>query len=75
LLKTIIEDRMWNEPETLFWPLLGFEFPAKEHLSFYEYLSKILSEYIPSLSNVFISEVIGLAIILAFLKRKMQLNA
>ena len=32
----LIEDEMWNEPQTLFWPLLGFEFPAKDHASFYE---------------------------------------
>jgi hypothetical protein len=60
---------MWNEPETFFWPLLGFEFPAKEHVSFYEYIERIISEYTPSLSHVFISEVIGFIIILAFLKR------
>jgi len=68
----LIEDEIWNEPETLFWPLFGFEFPAKEHLSFYEYLSKILSEYTPSLSHVFISEVIGLIMILAFLRRSFR---
>ncbi len=48
----LIEDEMWKEPKTLFWPLLGFEFPAKEHVSFYEYLSKILSEYTSSLSLI-----------------------
>jgi len=64
----LIEDEIWNEPETLFWPLLGFEFPAKEHSSFYEYIERILSEYTPSLSYVFISEVIGFIIILAFLR-------
>ena len=63
----LIEDEIWNEPETLFWPLLG-EFPAKEHSSFYEYIERILSEYTPSLSHVFISEVIGFIIILAFLR-------
>ena len=41
----LIEDEIWNEPETLFWPLLG-EFPAKEHSSFYEYIGRILSEYL-----------------------------
>ncbi len=69
---------MWNEPETLLWRLLGFESPVKEHTSFYKYLAKIVFEYIPSLSHVFISEVIGLAVILVFfLKKKMRakLNA
>ena len=65
----LIEDKMWSEPQTLFWPLLGFEFPAKGYASFYDYLSGILSEYKPSLSHVFISEVMGLAVILLFLTR------
>lgn len=64
----LIEDEMWNEPATLFWPLLG-DFPAREHVNLYEYVERILSEYTPSFSHVFISEVIGLVIILAFLKR------
>jgi hypothetical protein len=66
----LIEDEIWSEPETLFWPLLGFEFPTKEHASFYEYIERIISEYTPSLSHVFISEIIGLVIILIFLKEK-----
>ena len=66
----LIEDRMWNEPQTLFWPLLGFEFPAKEHASFCNYLSRILMEYIPSFSYVFVSEVVGATIILMFLLSK-----
>jgi membrane-bound metal-dependent hydrolase YbcI (DUF457 family) len=68
----LIEDEMWKEPKALLWPSFGFEFPVKENLSFYEYVGKILSEYTPSLSYVFISEVIGLAIVLAFLKKKIQ---
>ena len=66
----LLEDEIWNEPETLFWPLLGFEFPAREHVSFYEYLGRIASEYTPSPSHIFISEVVGLAVILAFLLKK-----
>ena len=66
----LFEDEMWNEPETLFWPLLGLEFPAKEHSSFYEFIRRIASEYTPSPSPIFISEVIGLTIILAFLTRR-----
>jgi hypothetical protein len=62
----LLEDEMWNEPSTLFWPLLG-SFPAGEDRNIHEFLEKILSEYTPSLSYIFISEVIGLIIILAFL--------
>lgn len=70
----IAEDETWVEPETLFWPLLG-DFPAKEHLSFYEYMNIIISEYTPSLSHVFIFEVVGAIIILAFVFRKLFGNA
>jgi hypothetical protein len=66
----LLQDEMWNEPETFLWPLLGFELPAKEHSSFYEYIKRIISEYTPSLSHIFISEVIGFTIILAFLMRR-----
>jgi membrane-bound metal-dependent hydrolase YbcI (DUF457 family) len=65
----LLEDEMWSEPATLLWPLLGLEFPVKEHVSFYGYISRIVSEYTPSSSHTFISEVIGLIIILAFLVR------
>ena len=70
----LIEDEMWSEAETLLWPLLGFEFPAKEHANFYEYLERIVSEYAPSFSHVFISEVVGLALILAFLMKHKHLT-
>lgn len=69
----LIEDEIWNELETFFWPLLG-DFPAKEHEEFYEYVERIISEYTPSLSHVFISEVIGLAIILAFFLKKSRMR-
>lgn len=65
----LIEDEMWNEPQTFFWPLFGLEFPAKEHTGFCEYLERILSEYTPSFSHVFISEVAGIIILAFFLKK------
>jgi len=68
----LLEDEIWNEPETLFWPLLG-DFPAKEYGSFYKYVEKMVSGYTPSLSHIFISEVIGFIIILAFFSKEIKI--
>jgi hypothetical protein len=64
----LAEDEMWNEVETLFWPITSI--PAQEYESLHEYIEKILSEYVPSFSHTFISEVVGLIIILAFLLKR-----
>lgn len=64
----LLEDQMWNSPEVLFWPLLGWKFP-KDTLSgsFIEYFMKILTNsYNPASTGVFIPEIIGLSIILLF---------
>ena len=67
----LLEDQMWMYPTTLFWPLLNSNFSTGEHTSFQEYITELLRQYEPSLSYTFISEVIGLAVILVFLiKRK-----
>jgi membrane-bound metal-dependent hydrolase YbcI (DUF457 family) len=62
----LLEDEMWNEPVTVFWPLLG-DFPAGEPITLYEYLERVLYEYVPSFSRVFISEVIGSIILVRFM--------
>ncbi len=62
----LVEDEMWNEPETLFWPLMG-NFPREEYGGLYEYVKTTASEYIPSLSHTFIFEVVGAFIIILFL--------
>ena len=64
----LLEDQMWNSPKVLFWPLLGWKFP-KDTLSggFIEYFMRILNNsYNPAYSEVFISEILGLGIILLF---------
>ena len=61
----LLEDQVWNKPVVFFWPLFGWEFP-KDTISgsFLDYLMIIFTRsYIPGLSNVFVSEVIGLLII------------
>lgn len=63
----LLEDVMWRYPATLFWPLFG-NFRTGENISFQEYITEeLLKQYEPSLSYTFISEVVGLAVILAFL--------
>lgn len=61
----LLEDEMWNYPGAFFWPLFGWEFP-KDTISgsFMEYLMIVLSRaYDPRYTEVFISEIIGLLII------------
>jgi hypothetical protein len=65
----LIEDEMWNAPETLFWPLLG-DFSAGEYSSFHEYIADEVSKYSPSFSSTFIFEVAGFIIALIFLKER-----
>ncbi|HWR25533.1 MAG TPA: metal-dependent hydrolase [Methanosarcina sp.] len=62
----LLEDEIWNRPEVLFWPLLGWEFPKDSFSgSFIEYLMMIFNRsYDPAFTQVFASEVIGLLIII-----------
>jgi hypothetical protein len=62
----IFEDEIWNNPEVFFWPLLSWEFP-KDTISgsFIEYLIIIFSRsYDPRFTEVFISEIVGLIIVI-----------
>ncbi|MDI9394800.1 MAG: metal-dependent hydrolase [Euryarchaeota archaeon] len=76
----VIEDQMWNSPETFLWPLFGWEFP-RDTLSggFIKYFMQILNNsFNPAHTGVFISEIIGLGIILLFacsrIRSKMKEN-
>lgn len=66
----LLEDQMWKNPTILFWPLLTTNFSTGKHTNFQEYLTELLKKYEPSLSYTFISEIIGLIIILALLRKK-----
>ncbi len=62
----LLEDQVWDKPVVFFWPFFGWEFP-KDTVSgsFIEYLMIIINRsYIPGLSEVFVSEIIGLLIII-----------
>jgi membrane-bound metal-dependent hydrolase YbcI (DUF457 family) len=62
----LLEDQIWDSPTVLFWPLLGWEFPRDTISgSFLEYLMMILNRsYDVAFTEVFISEMIGLFIII-----------
>lgn len=65
----LVEDAMWNAPGVLLWPLYGPGFQAGipyEH--WYDYFLMIFTNsYTPRFSYVFISETIGLIIIMLFI--------
>ena len=58
-----ILDEMWQIPQTLFWPTLGFTFPVVEDL---EGWASGLWHSIFSDPKIYITEAVGLAILLIF---------
>ncbi|WP_445474228.1 metal-dependent hydrolase [Methanococcoides methylutens] len=68
----LLEDRMWNAPETFFWPALGLDFPVCPYpgnVSDY-FLNMITNSYAPSISLGFIAESIGGGIIVVLIVAK-----
>lgn len=74
----LVEDQIWAQPKTFFWPLLGLSFP-KDSADYtgIEYLLIMLEKsFRPELSQTFITEILGIAIIGIFgiywLKKKRE---
>jgi hypothetical protein len=61
----LVEDRMWEQPAILLWPLLG-GFQVHKAISVNDYVSDLAQGFYPSLSITFISEAAGFVILLAF---------
>ena len=62
----LCEDRMWEMPATLLYPLYGFGFPKGIVIgeNWYDYFLLVFNgSYQPSLSYVFVSEVMGIVIL------------
>jgi hypothetical protein len=62
----LCEDRMWEMPATLLYPLYGFGFPKGTVIgeNWYDYFLLIFNgSYVPSLSYVFVTEIMGVAIL------------
>lgn len=70
----LLEDNMWDSPDVLFWPFLGLEFPRDAIPgSFIEYLMLIFNRsYTVAFTEVFISEMIGLLIIILLAGKYIQ---
>lgn len=70
----LLEDNMWDSPQVLFWPLLGWEFPRDAiSESFIEYLLLMFTRsYTVAFTEVFISEMIGLLIIILLTGKYIQ---
>jgi len=65
----LVEDNMWESPVTLFWPLLGWKFPSSPGL--YDgilgyFRSVFMYAYTPAMDYAFVSEIVGI-LILVFL--------
>lgn len=61
----LVEDRMWETPVVLLWPLLG-GFPVHEAISINDYASGFVQDFYPAFSITFISEALGFGILMAF---------
>jgi len=62
----LCEDRMWEMPATLLYPLYGFGFPKGIVIgeNWYDYFLLMFNgSYQPSLSYVFVSEIMGIVIL------------
>jgi inner membrane protein len=58
----LVLDEMWRTPATLFWPFLGFSFPAIE----LEGWARSIFTALFSDPHIYIPEIVGLAILLWF---------
>jgi membrane-bound metal-dependent hydrolase YbcI (DUF457 family) len=67
----LLEDRMWETPQTFFWPLLGWEFPDRYSGTggIGYFMEMFLRSYTPSSGSVFIAEVAGMAILAVMIYR------
>lgn len=60
----LAEDRMWEQPAILLWPLLG-GFQVHKAVSINDYVLGLLREFYPAFSITFISEAVGFGILMA----------
>jgi len=74
----LMEDQMWGDPRTLFWPLFGWSFPKDSiDRSGLEYLLALFSEsFHPQFTESYIPEIlgIGVTVVLALYWLKNKLN-
>ncbi len=74
----LLEDQMWAQPLTFFWPLFGLSFPRDTtDYTGLEYLLIMLGKsFEPEFSQTFIAEILGIGLIAIFvvnwLKRRLS---
>ena len=74
----LMEDQMWGDPRTLFWPLFGWSFPKDSiDRSGLEYLLALFNEsFHPQFSESYIPEILGIGVVviltLYWLKNKLS---
>lgn len=63
----LLEDLMWETPTTLLYPLFGFGFPQGSIGDWHGYfLDMVIRIYTPAFSYAFVTEVIGITILIGF---------
>ena len=63
----LLEDQMWEKPATLLYPLFGLSFPKGSIGDWHCYfLDMVIRIYTPALSYSFVTEVIGITILICF---------
>lgn len=61
----LILDQMWRQPQILFWPLLGLDFPHYDMRDWVAWLTDLI-EALKSEPAVFVPEIIGALILILF---------
>lgn len=74
----LLEDQMWSQPLTLFWPLFGLSFPrnSTDYAGLTYLLMMFEKSFEPEFSQTFIAEILGIGIMAIFtanwLKKRMS---
>ena len=61
----LIEDEMWNTPDTLFWPIFGLRFPrgSSDNVGIWYLIRELENSFTFHLSRSYIPEILGMTII------------
>lgn len=61
----LIEDEMWNTPNTLFWPIFGLKFPkgSSDNVGLWYLISELENSFTLHLSRSYIPEILGMTMI------------
>lgn len=64
----LVEDQMWDQPLTLFWPLFGLNFPrdSMDYTGLAYLLTLLRKSFEPEFSETFITEILGVGMVVIF---------